>query len=71
MSKELIDKLSKLKLEETSLKRILDTKSFASKGKPRIFQRLQEVKKEIDLVKFKLRMEKELNNEKRNWRLCY
>ena len=65
MSKELIDKLSKLKMSENSLKRTLDTKNF-SKEKSKIFDQLQEIKKEIELIKFKLRLEKEIKNERRN-----
>ena len=60
MSKELIDKLSKLKLAEANLKRTLDTKSFSHKGKSKIFNELDNIKKEIELVKFKLKLEKEL-----------
>lgn len=60
MSKELIDKLSKLKMAEANLRRTLDTKSFSSKGKSKIFNELDNIKKEIQLVKFKLKIEKEL-----------
>lgn len=60
MSKELIDRLSKLKMAEANLRRTLDTKSFSSKGKSKIFKELDGIKKEIELVKFKLKLEKEL-----------
>jgi len=59
MSKELIDRLSKLKLIEGALKRSLDTKNF-SNNKSKIFDELEKTKKEIELIKFKLKMEKEL-----------
>ena len=59
MSKELIDRLSKLKLTEATLKRALDT-SFARKDKQKIFQEMEKIKKEIEMTKFKLKMEKEL-----------
>ena len=60
MSKELIEKLSKLKMTEASLKRSLDSKSFSSKGKSKIFKELEGIKNEIELVKFKLKIEKEM-----------
>lgn len=60
MSKELIDKLSKLKLTEATLKRALD-KNFVKEDKQKIFKELKEIKKEIELTKFKLKMEKELS----------
>ena len=60
MSKELIDKLSKLKLTEATLKRALD-KNFVKEDKQKIFKELEEIKKEIELTKFKLKMEKELS----------
>lgn len=60
MSKELIDKLSKLKLTEATLKRALDT-SFTRKDKQNIFQEMEKIKKEIEITKFKLKMEKELS----------
>ena len=59
MSKELIDKLSKLKLTEATLKRALD-KNFIKEDKQKIFKELEEIKKEIELTKFKLKIEKEL-----------
>lgn len=64
MSKELIDKLSNLKLARNSLKRLLDTKSFSPKTKTKVFSELEKVNQEIELVKFKLKLEKELNSEK-------
>ena len=38
MSKDLITKLSNLKLKESSLKRCLDKNCFNSKGKARVFE---------------------------------
>ena len=60
MSKDLITKLSNLKLKESSLKRCLDKNSFNSKGKARVFEELEKVENEIKLTKFKLRLEKEM-----------
>ena len=61
MSKELIDKLSKLKLSEATLKRALDTNSYARKDRQKIFDEMEKIKKEIEMTKFKLKLEKELN----------
>ena len=60
MSKDLITKLSNLKLKESSLKRCLDKNCFNSKGKARLFEELEKVENEIKLTKFKLRLEKEM-----------
>ena len=62
---ELIDKLSKLKLEETCLKRNLDMNYLDEEMRTKIFKRIKENKKEIELVKFKIKLEKEMKkNEK-------
>lgn len=62
---ELIDKLSKLKLEENCLKRNLDMNYLDLELRTKIFKRIKENKKEIELVKFKIRLEKEMKkNEK-------
>lgn len=61
MSKELIDRLSKLKLTEATLKRALDTNSYARKDRQKIFDEMEKIKKEIEMTKFKLKIEKELN----------
>lgn len=60
MSKDLITKLSNLKLKESSLKRCLDKNCFNSRGKARVFKELEKVENEIKLTKFKLRLEKEM-----------
>lgn len=60
MSKELIEKLSKLKLTEATLKRALDV-GFSREDKQKIFREIDDIKKEIELTKFKLKMEKELD----------
>ena len=41
MSKDLITKLSNLKLKESSLKRCLDKNCFNSRGKARVFKELE------------------------------
>ena len=61
---ELIDVLSKLQLEEASLKRNLDIKYCDKKTRTLLFNRLREIKKEKEIINFKLRVEKEIRNEK-------
>lgn len=60
MNNELIEKLSKLKLEENCLKRNLDVNYLDSELRTKLFKRIKENKKEIQLVKFKIRLEKEM-----------
>lgn len=61
---ELIDVLSKLQLEEKSLKRNLDINYCDEKTRTKLFTRIKEIKKEMDKINFKLRIEKEIRNEK-------
>lgn len=63
MNSELIGKLSKLKLEETSIKRELDRYYRDDAIRSRMFKRLKQIKKEQDKLQFKLRMEKMIKNE--------
>jgi len=63
---ELISKLSKLKMEETSLKRSLDVYYMDDKARTRAFNKIKKIKREIDKLNFKLRIEKEINNENSN-----
>ena len=63
MSNELINQLSKLKLERNSIKRNIDTNYRNRKIRIDLFNKLKEVDKEIEKVKFKLRLEKEMKNE--------
>lgn len=63
MNDTLIDKLSRLKMEEASLKRALD-KNLTVETRTRTFNRLKEVLKEKEMVKFKLKVKKEMENEK-------
>lgn len=64
MNNELIGNLSKLKLEETSIKRELDRYYRDDAIRSRMFKRLKQIKKEQDKLQFKLRMEKMIKNEK-------
>lgn len=63
---ELIDKLSKLKLEETSLKRELDKRYNDSKKRTELFTRIKDIKKEENKIEFMLRINKEIKNENNN-----
>jgi len=62
---KLIEKLSNLKLEESSLKRNLDRNYCNLKIRTKMFEKLKDVKKEIKNVKFQIRLEREMKkNEK-------
>ena len=66
MNDKLIDELSRLKLEETSLKRCLDRAFYDYDKRTELFNRIKEIKKEIEQIKFKLRLEKEMKNDEDN-----
>ena len=57
MNRELIDRLSKLKLEESSLKRQLEYEFKRNKKREKLFFRLRDVKDEMQKIKFLLRLE--------------
>ena len=59
----MLDKLSKLILEENALKRGIDC-TFNKKDRNRMFKRLKQVQKEIKETKAKLRIERMIKNEK-------
>lgn len=63
---ELIERLSNLKLEENNLKRILDVYYRDENMRTKAFNKIKKVKKEIEQIKFKLKLEKELKNENNN-----
>lgn len=64
MSDKLIEELSNLELEEKFVKRNLDRYYRDEESRDRLFYRLKKIKKEKEQIKFKLRLEKELKNEK-------
>lgn len=68
MSKELIDKLSNLKMTEKLLRRTLDTSCYTSEKKRKVFKELEDVQKQIELVKFKLKLEKEIKKNEKSWK---
>lgn len=61
----MLDKLSKLTLEENALKRGIDC-SFNKKDRSRMFKRLVQVQKEIKDTKSKLRIERMIKNDNGN-----
>lgn len=63
MNNELINQLSKLKLEETALKRHIDRNYYNVETRTKLFMRLKDVQNEIGRVKFKIRLEKEKKYE--------
>lgn len=63
MNNELINELSKLTLEEKALKRNLNRNYYNVKTRNKLFNELELVNKEIKKVKFKIRLEREKNND--------
>jgi hypothetical protein len=67
----MLDKLSRLILEEKSLKRTIDF-TYNRKKRTKILTRLVQVQKEIKETKIKLRIERELRKEeKKNGNIKY
>lgn len=63
MNNELIEKLSLLNLEKNYLKRELDSVWYDSNERKRIFEKIKDVNKEIEYVKFKLQLERKMRND--------
>lgn len=63
MNNELINQLSKLNLEKSSLKRNLDRNYYNTEIRTKMFIRIKAIDKEINKVKFMLRLEKEKKND--------
>lgn len=59
-NERLIDKLTKLELERKSVRRNLNTYYADKEKRERLYKKLKQVKNEIELVKFKLRIEREI-----------
>ena len=57
---ELIEKLSKLKLEETSLKRELDKRYNNLKIRTDLFNRIKTIKREKEKIEFMIKVNKEI-----------
>lgn len=64
---ELIDELTKLEIQEKAYKRALDVTYFNNDKRTKNFADLKKVQKQIQLVKYKLRILKEMHkNDNRN-----
>lgn len=63
MNNTLIEQLSRLKMEETAVKRGLD-KNLSNKERTKMFNRLKEIKAKQKVIKFKLELERKMKNEK-------
>ena len=66
MSNILIDKLSMLVLKEKNLKRVLDIYYYDPRKRTEAFNELKQVKNDIEKVKFKLKIEREIKNGNNN-----
>ena len=64
MNDRYIEQLSKLQLEEKHLKRCLDIRYYNKEQRSAFFNRIKEIRKEMEQLKFKIRFEKEINNVK-------
>lgn len=62
MNDRLIEKLSKLTLERSSLKRNIDRNYYNKKVRARLFDRLNVVDNEIKRIKFMLRFRRKYEN---------
>ena len=71
MANKLIDDLTKLCAEEKALKRVLDITYYDENKRTEMFAKLKECKKNIEKVKFKIRMERELNVKDNNTNESY
>ena len=66
MSKQLIAELSQLKLERDYLLRQIDLYYHDKSKRHHYFELLKSIDKNIEILKFKLKMEKELKNANNN-----
>lgn len=63
MNNDLIEKLSLLTLEKKYLKRELDTNWYDREKRIKTFDKIKNVNKEIEYVKFKLQLERKIKND--------
>lgn len=66
MSNKLIEKLSLLTLERNYLKREIDNCWYDRKKRKKLFEKLENVSKQINNVKFKLELERKIKNDNSN-----
>ena len=68
MNNDLIEKLSLLTLEKKYLKRELDTNWYDREKRIKTFDKIKNIDKEIEFVKFKLQIERKKDDFKyRSW----
>ena len=60
MNNKLIDELAMLKLKEKNLKKVLDIYFYDPKKRTDAFNELKTIKKDIEKIKFKLRIERKM-----------
>ena len=63
MKDDLLNELTELTMNEKMIKRCLDVKCFDEESRKKCFVELQEIRRRINKVMFKLRVEKELKDE--------
>lgn len=66
MNNTLLDRLTQLDLEEKSLKRNLDRYYRDEKIRTRLFNKIKQIEKEKDKLKFKIHLERKIKNENNN-----
>lgn len=66
MNDDLISQLSELELKEKHLKRCLDVTYYNSEKRNKFFEEIKEIRKQKDIIKFKIRMRKEKANVENN-----
>lgn len=66
MEKELVRQITKLKNEEHELKRILDANYPILEVRIKTFGKIKEIKKEINRLEFRLKLERKLNDANNN-----
>ena len=60
MNNKLIDELTLLNLKEKNLKRVLDVYFYDPQKRTNAFNELKQVKKDIEKIKFKLKIERKM-----------
>jgi hypothetical protein len=66
MNNKLIEKLSLLTLERKYLKRELDNNWYDKEKRQKTFNKIKDVNKKIQSVKFKLELERKMKNDSSN-----
>lgn len=66
MNNKLIEKLSLLTLERKYLKRELDNNWYDREKRQKTFNKIKDVNKKIQSVKFKLELERKMKNDSSN-----